>query len=70
VSTNPSQVPDHRTNANCPACHSTSLTRGRLSPREHESVDLFACDDCGDFWFERDGTRLTTEAMRDLGVNP
>ncbi|MGH2726878.1 MAG: hypothetical protein ACRDKS_07855 [Actinomycetota bacterium] len=54
----------------CPACLSTSLTRGRLSVREHDSVDLFACDDCGDFWFERDGTRLTSEAMRDLGVIP
>ena len=54
----------------CPACLSTSLTRGRLSATEHDQVDLFACDDCGDFWFERAGTRLTAAAMRDLGLLP
>jgi hypothetical protein len=57
---------DHR----CPACSSTSLTRGRLPANEHDRVDLFACDVCGDFWFERAGTRLTAEAMRDLGFMP
>ncbi|MGH2785801.1 MAG: hypothetical protein ACRDJ1_11105 [Actinomycetota bacterium] len=52
----------------CPACLSTSLTRGRLSASERDQVDLFACDDCGDFWFERYGTRMTADAMRDLGL--
>jgi hypothetical protein len=51
----------------CAVCSSTSLTRGRLSPAEHDRVDLFACEHCGEFWFERDGTRLTSEAMRSLG---
>lgn len=54
----------------CPACSSSSLTQGRLSAREHDLVDLFACDVCGDFWFERAGTRLTAEAMRKLGLIP
>lgn len=63
----PKPSPDGRV---CPACSSTSLTRGRLSANEGESVELYACDDCGDFWFERGGTRLTSAAMRELGLNP
>jgi hypothetical protein len=51
-------------------CSSTSLTRGRLSARQRESIDFVACDDCGDFWFERAGSRLTGTAMRDLGLMP
>jgi len=27
-----------------------------------------ACDACGDFWFERHGTRLTANSMRELGL--
>ena len=54
----------------CPACGSTSLTRGRLSATVHDQVDLYACDDCGDFWFERAGVRLTADAMRELGLLP
>jgi predicted RNA-binding Zn-ribbon protein involved in translation (DUF1610 family) len=52
----------------CPACASRSLTTGRVSATERATVDVFACDDCGDFWFERDGSRLTPAAMRDLGL--
>jgi hypothetical protein len=29
---------------------------------------MFACDACGDFWFERQGVRLTADAMRALGL--
>ena len=54
----------------CQACGSTSLTSGRLSATVHDQVDLFACDDCGDFWFERAGVRLTAYAMRELGLLP
>ncbi len=70
MSANPSPIPASPEGAFCPACLSTSLTRGRLSAREHEAIDLFACDDCGDFWFERGGTRLTAETMEDLGLIP
>ena len=52
----------------CPACSSPSLTRGRLDAGKQEAIDFVACDDCGDFWFERAGTRLTGTAMRDLGL--
>jgi hypothetical protein len=44
-------------------------TRGRFSSNEREHVDVFACDDCGDFWFERAGVRLTATAMRELGLD-
>lgn len=54
----------------CQACGSTSLTSGRLSATVRDQVDLFACDDCGDFWFERGGVRLTADAMRTLGLLP
>lgn len=47
-----------------------SLTNGRLSATVHDQVDLYACDDCGDFWFERSGVRLTAAAMRNLGLLP
>ena len=50
----------------CGACGSFSLTTGRLAA--YDRVDMFACDECGDFWFERDGDRLTAEAMRKLGL--
>ena len=50
----------------CEACGSSSLTSGRLSTAE--PVDMFACDACGDFWFERHGTRLTANSMRELGL--
>jgi hypothetical protein len=52
----------------CEACGSDSLTSGRLSASEFDAVDLFACDACGDFWFERHGIRLTADAMRALGL--
>ena len=51
----------------CGACGSTSLTTGRLAAYV-EPVEMLACDECGDFWFERDGHRLTADAMRDLGL--
>jgi hypothetical protein len=50
----------------CGACGSSSLTTGRLAA--YDRVDVFACDECGDFWFEREGDRLTAEAMRRLGL--
>lgn len=50
----------------CDACGSSSLTTGRLAA--YDRVDVFACDECGDFWFERDGDRLTADAMRKLGL--
>jgi hypothetical protein len=50
----------------CDACGSSSLTTGRLAA--YDRVDVFACDECGDFWFERDGARMTAEAMRRLGL--
>ncbi len=52
----------------CEACGSISLTQGRLSASERDRVEMFACDECGDFWFERQGTRLTADAMRALGL--
>jgi hypothetical protein len=52
----------------CGACGSASLTTGRLAA--YDRVDVFACDECGDFWFESDGDRLTAEAMRRLGLLP
>jgi hypothetical protein len=33
-----------------------------------EPIEMLACDDCGDFWFERAGRRLTADAMRELGL--
>jgi hypothetical protein len=50
----------------CDACGSVSLTRGMLHAGDR--VEMFACDECGDFWFERAGTRLTAAAMRELGL--
>jgi hypothetical protein len=50
----------------CEACGSSSLTTGRLAA--YDRVDMFACDECGDFWFERDGARMNAEAMRRLGL--
>jgi len=58
----------------CESCGSYSLTTGRLSTGGSISGDgtqrvvMFACDSCGDFWFEREGVRLTANAMRDLGL--
>jgi hypothetical protein len=52
----------------CEACGSVSLTHGRLSASEMDRVEMFACDECGDFWFERHGARLTADAMRSLGL--
>lgn len=54
----------------CPACTSGTLTYGRPSATEVDQVDLFACESCGEFWFERDGLRLTADAMRRLGLIP
>jgi hypothetical protein len=51
----------------CESCGSASLTTGYLAAYV-EPVEMFACDECGDFWFERAGRRLTAEAMRDLGL--
>lgn len=70
VSAIPSPIPQRAEDQVCPVCSSTSLTRGRLSTNKRESIDFVACDDCGDFWFERAGTRLTGTAMRDLGLMP
>jgi hypothetical protein len=50
----------------CEACGSSSLTTGRLAA--YDRVDMFACDECGDFWFECDGARMNAEAMRRLGL--
>jgi len=52
----------------CEACGSRSLTYGRLDSRGIERVVMFACDACGDFWFERDGVLLNAAAMRELGL--
>jgi len=52
----------------CDACGSSSLTSGRLMTTGLDRVQMYACDACGDFWFEREGTRLTAAAMRDLGL--
>jgi hypothetical protein len=52
----------------CESCGSDSLTHGRLSASELDRVEMFACDDCGDFWFERHGARLTADALRELGL--
>lgn len=70
VSAMPSPIPHPAEDQVCPVCSSTSLTRGRLSASKREAIDFVACDDCGDFWFERAGTRLTGSAMRDLGLMP
>ncbi len=39
-----------------------------LSASELDRVEMFACDECGDFWFERRGARLTADALRHLGL--
>jgi len=52
----------------CETCGSSSLTVGRLSASERDRVEMFACDACGDFWFERGGSRLTADRMRELGL--
>ena len=58
----------------CEACGSYSLTSGRLSTTGTlhgtgvDHIVMFACDECGDFWFERAGERLNAIAMRDLGL--
>jgi hypothetical protein len=52
----------------CDACGSASLTSGRLMTSGLDRVHMYACDACGDFWFEREGTRLTAVAMRELGL--
>jgi hypothetical protein len=52
----------------CESCGSDSLTHGRLSASELDRVEMFACDECGDFWFERHGARLTAEGLRSLGL--
>ncbi|TMK17685.1 MAG: hypothetical protein E6G68_08390 [Actinobacteria bacterium] len=52
----------------CESCGSTSLTSGRLMTNGMDRVFMFACDSCGDFWFERSGTRLTAAGMRELGL--
>jgi hypothetical protein len=41
---------------------------GSFGARGLERVEMFACDRCGDFWFEREGRRLTADAMRALGL--
>lgn len=51
----------------CDACGSQSLTTGNLVAYV-EPVEMFACDECGDFWFERGGRRLTADDMRALGL--
>jgi hypothetical protein len=57
----------------CEACGSRSLTSGRLDTggSRHGRLDrvvMFACDACGDFWFERDGELLNAASMRQLGL--
>ena len=52
----------------CESCGSNSLTHGRLSATELDRVEMFACDECGDFWFERHGERLTADGLRMLGL--
>jgi len=52
----------------CESCGSESLTYGRLSASELDRVEMFACDECGDFWFERHGARLTADALRTMGL--
>jgi len=52
----------------CESCGSASLTHGRLSASELDRVEMFACDECGDFWFERRGSRLTSDALRAIGL--
>jgi hypothetical protein len=52
----------------CDACGSSSLTSGRLMTNGLDHVRMYACDACGDFWFERAGQRLTALAMRELGL--
>jgi hypothetical protein len=33
-----------------------------------DRLEVFACEDCRDFWFERDGIRLSLEAFRNGGL--
>ena len=65
VNAHPSFFSETRT---CEACGSTSLTHGRLSASELDRVEMYACDECGDFWFERSGMRLSADALRSLGL--
>lgn len=51
----------------CETCGSSSLTTGNLVAYV-EPIEMLACDDCGDFWFERAGQRLTADDMRELGL--
>lgn len=65
VNANPAYLEEPRV---CESCGSASLTHGRLSASELDRVEMFACDECGDFWFERHGSRLTADALRALGL--
>jgi hypothetical protein len=29
-----------------------------------DAVEVFACEECRDYWFERDGVRVSPEALR------
>jgi len=67
VNANPAQFERLENNPRyCGTCGSVSLTRGMLHAGGR--VEMFACDECGDFWFERAGVRLTAAAMRELGI--
>jgi hypothetical protein len=71
IQVTPQPFDDHASDAeprSCEACGSTSLTSGMLMTDGLDRVRMYACDSCGDFWFERAGERLTAAAMRQLGL--
>jgi uncharacterized protein (DUF983 family) len=62
--TPPRQVPSH---ARCPRCGSGTLLHGEVAGVS-DAVEVFACEDCRDYWFERDGVRLSLDAIRRGGL--
>lgn len=53
----------------CRACGSASVDCDRVVlPRKVPVIEALACHDCGDWWFESAGQRLTTDAIVRLGL--
>ncbi|HEX9695338.1 MAG TPA: hypothetical protein VGB64_03385 [Actinomycetota bacterium] len=53
----------------CRACGSVLIERDRVVlTRKIPVIEAMACTDCGDWWFESAGERLTADAIVRLGL--
>lgn len=52
-------IPDVR----CPRCGSGALLHGFVAGVVR-GVEVYACEDCREFWFERDGRPVSLESIR------